>query len=148
MKLSALSIALLALTCNLHAEVALAKPWVRATIPAQKATAAFMELTSDDDVKLVSASCDLDATVEIHEMKMDGDVMKMRQVKEIELPSGKIVSLKPGGYHVMLLDLKKPINKDQVVTIKLVFEKKDGSSEIQEVEAKAYPIGETPFTDK
>ncbi|MDB6079689.1 MAG: hypothetical protein JWO82_3436 [Akkermansiaceae bacterium] len=148
MKIPTLLISLLALSGSLRADVTIADAWVRATVPAQKATGAFMKLTSKGDVKLVSATCDITKTVEIHEMSMDGEKMKMREVKAIDLPDGKTVSLKPGGYHVMLLDLPEQVKPGQEITFKLVFEKADGSRETQEVKAKAYPVNETPFTDK
>lgn len=148
MKIPTLLISLLALTASLRADVTIADAWVRATVPAQKATGAFMKLTSKGDVKLVSATCDVTATVELHEMSMDGETMKMREVKAIDLPDGKTVSLKPGGYHVMLLDLPEQVKAGQEVTFKLVFEKADGTRETQEAKVKAYPVNEVPFTEK
>ncbi|HPE04554.1 MAG TPA: copper chaperone PCu(A)C, partial [Thauera sp.] len=84
-----------------HAEVTVAEPWVRATVPAQKATGAFMHLKSDADARLVSAASPVAGVVEIHEMFMDKDVMKMSPIPGLDLPAGRDVELKPGGYHVM-----------------------------------------------
>jgi copper(I)-binding protein len=62
----------------------------------------------------------------VHEMKMDGDIMKMRSVPQLDLPAGKTVELKPGGYHMMLLDLKAPLLKDSIVPLTLVFKDAKG----------------------
>jgi copper(I)-binding protein len=77
----------------------------------QKGTGAFMKLTAKDGAKLVGASSPVAGVTEVHEMKMEGDVMKMRAVPALDLPAGKPVELKPGGYHVMLMDLKAPLAK-------------------------------------
>ena len=71
---------------------------------------------------------------EVHEMKMEGDVMKMRAIPALDLPAGKAVELKPGGYHVMLMDLKAPLMKDTVVPLTLVF--KDAKGAESKVELK------------
>ncbi len=70
---------------------------------------------------------------EVHEMKMDGNVMKMRAVPGLELPAGKAVELKPGGYHVMLMDLKGPLAKDSTVPVTLVFKDAKGVETRQEL---------------
>ncbi|MEY5097961.1 MAG: hypothetical protein RJA36_680 [Pseudomonadota bacterium] len=93
------------------AAVAVSKAWARATVPGQKATGAFMTLQSADGARLIGVKSPLADVAEIHEMKMDGNVMKMSPVAALELPAGKAVELKPGGYHVMLMDLKGPLNQ-------------------------------------
>lgn len=100
--------------------------WARATVQGQKATGAFMKLTAKDNAKLVSASSPAAGVVEIHEMKMDGGVMKMRAIPSLDLPAGKAVELKPGGYHVMLMDLKEPLKKETTVPITLVVKDDKG----------------------
>ena len=96
--------------------------WVRATVQGQKATGAFMKITAKDGVKLVGASSAAAGVTEVHEMKMDGDVMKMRAVPGgLEIPAGKTVELKPGGYHIMLMDLKAALPKDATVPLTLTF---------------------------
>jgi periplasmic copper chaperone A len=95
--------------------------WVRTSVQGQKATGAFMTLTAKNGAKLVSASSPVAGVSEVHEMKMEGDVMKMRAVPALELPAGKAVELKPGGYHVMLMDLKAALPKDSTVPMTLVF---------------------------
>lgn len=107
--------------------VTISDAWARATVPGQKASGAFMKLTAKESVKLVSVSSPAAAVAEIHEMKMDKDVMKMAALPNgVELPAGKAVELKPGGYHVMLMDLKAPLTKDSTVPLTLVFEDAKG----------------------
>ena len=101
--------------------------WARATVKGQMATGAFMTLTAKDGAKLVSATSPVAGVVEVHEMKMDGNVMKMRAVQGgLDLPAGKAVELKPGGYHVMLMDLKQPLTKDSTIPMTLVFKDAKG----------------------
>ena len=107
--------------------------WARTSVPGQKGTGAFMQLTASQTLKLVSASSPAAGVTEIHEMKMQGDVMKMRAIAALDLPAGKAVQLSPGGYHVMLLDLKAPLAKDTVVPITLVFKDAAGKELRQEV---------------
>ena len=123
-----------------HAEVTVKEPWVRATVAQQKATGAFMQLTAKTDSKLVEAKSPVAGVVEIHEMAMDKDVMKMRQIPGLALPAGKAVDLKPGGYHVMLLDLKGQVKEGDVVPVTLVFEGKDGKRENVEIKAPVRPL--------
>jgi len=119
------------------AEVTVAEPWVRATVPAQKATGAFMHLKSDTDARLVSASSPVAGVVEIHEMLMEKDVMKMNRIEGLDLPAGQSVELKPGGYHVMLMDLQAQVKEGDAVPLTLVVENKDGSRQTLEVTAPA-----------
>lgn len=101
--------------------------WVRATVPSQQATGAFMKLTAKEGVKLVGISTPAAAVAEVHEMKMDGDVMKMRAVTGgLDLPAGTAVELKPGGYHLMLMDLKATLVKDSRIPMTLVFKNAKG----------------------
>ena len=123
-----------------QAQVTVKDAWVRATVPQQKATGAFMQLQSTKDTKLVSASSPLTPNVEVHEMAMQDNVMKMRQVPAIELPAGKVVELKPGSYHVMLMNLQKPVSVGDTVSLTLSFEGKDGKRETVEVQAPVRPL--------
>lgn len=107
--------------------------WVRGTVAPQKATGAFMQITSAQGGKLVSAQSPVAGVTEVHEMAMDGNVMKMRAVPALELPAGKAVELKPGGYHVMLMDLKQPLQDGESVPLTLVVEGKDGKRETLEL---------------
>ncbi|KRC18336.1 copper chaperone PCu(A)C [Acidovorax sp. Root217] len=100
--------------------------WARASVPGQKGTGAFMKLTAPQGARLVSASSPAAGVTEVHEMKVDGDVMRMRAVPVLDLPAGKAVELKPGGFHVMLLDLKAPLAKDSTVPLTLTFKDAKG----------------------
>ena len=122
--LSVLSLSLLASLA--HAQVSVKDAWVRATVAQQKATGAFMMLESKQEAKLVSAQSPLAGVTEGHEMAMDNGVMKMRPIPFLALPAGKAVELKPGGYHVMLLDLKAPLAKGASVPLTLVFQDAKG----------------------
>jgi copper(I)-binding protein len=75
--------------------------------------------------------------VEVHEMAMDGGVMKMRAVPSLALPAGKAVDLKPGGYHVMLMDLKGQVKDGDTVPVTLVVEGKDGKRQTLELKVPA-----------
>ena len=122
------------------AQVTVKDPWVRATVAAQKATGAFMQITSAQDARLVEASSPVAGVVEVHEMVMDKDVMKMRAVKGLDLPAGKTVELKPGGYHVMLMDLKEQMKEGATVAVTLVVEGKDKKRSAIEVKAPVKPL--------
>lgn len=129
------AVAALLMTAALaQAQVQVEGAWARASVQGQKATGAFMKLTAKDGAKLVSASSPAAGVTEVHEMKMEGDVMKMRAIPTLDLPAGKAVELKPGGYHVMLMDLKAPLMKDTVVPLTLVF--KDAKGAESKVELK------------
>ena len=121
--------------------------WVRASVQGQKATGAFMRLTASEATRLVGAASPAAGVTEVHEMKMEGDVMKMRAVTGLDLPAGQAVELKPGGYHVMLLDLKGQVKDGEVVPVSLVFEGKDGKKQTVEVKAPARPLNAAAKTD-
>ena len=120
-----------------QAQVKVDDPWVRATVAPQKSTGAFMQLTSAKAAKVVAASSPLSAMVEIHEMKMDGDNMKMRAVDALPLPAGQVVALKPGSYHVMLMGLKAPIKAGETVPLTLTVEGEDKQRTAVEIKAVA-----------
>ena len=117
-------------------------PWVRGTVAQQKASAFFAQITSAGGGKLVAASSPVAGVVEIHEMAMDGNVMKMRAVPAVELPAGKVVELKPGGYHVMLMDLKQQLKAGDMVPVTLVIEGAGGRRETLEVKAPVRPLAD------
>ena len=101
--------------------------WARATVQGQKATGAFMKITAKDNAKLVGVSSPVAGVAEVHEMKMDKDVMKMAALPNgLDLPAGKAVELKPGGYHVMLMDLKAPLSKDSTIPLTLTVQDAKG----------------------
>ena len=110
--------------------------WARATVQGQTTAGAYMQLTSSERASLVGAESPAAASVEIHEMKMEGKVMRMRALSRLELLPGKTVELKPGGYHIMLLELKRPLKKGEIVPIRLKLEMKDKSVRTIEVRAE------------
>jgi len=129
-----LSFAMLALlTATASAQTSVKDAWVRSTVAPQKATGAFMRITSAQGGKLVAAQSPVAGVTEVHEMAMEGDVMKMRAVSALELPAGKAVELKPGGYHLMLMDLKQPLKTGESVPLTLTIEAKDGKRETLEL---------------
>ena len=107
--------------------------WVRATVQGQKATGAFMSLTAKKATRLVGIKTDAAAVAEVHEMSMDKDVMRMRPIPALDLPAGKTVTLKPGSYHVMLMNLKEPLPLDSHVQLTLLFEDAAGVKSQQEL---------------
>lgn len=130
-----------AFTFSAHAQVTVKDPWVRATVSAQKATGAFMQITSAQDARLVEARSPVAGVVEIHEMAMEKDVMKMRALPNgLALPAGKTVELKSGGYHVMLMDLKQQMKDGDTVPLTLVVEGKDKKRTTIEVKAPVKPL--------
>lgn len=111
--------------------------WVRATVPGQQATGAFMKITSKEGGTLVGVSSPVAGVAQVHEMKMEDGVMKMRAAAGgLELPAGKTVELQPGGYHVMLMDLKAPLKKDTLVPLTLVVKNAKGGESRVEVKAR------------
>ena len=119
-----------------QAQVQVKDAWARAAVQGQTATGAFMSLTSNDGARLIGASSPVAGVVEIHEMVMDGNVMKMRAVPGLDLPPGRSVELKPGGYHVMLMDLKRPLKVGERVPIELRLETRDKRLVTQPIEVE------------
>jgi copper(I)-binding protein len=122
------------------AQVAVAEAWVRGTVEGQRATGAFMKLTAPAATALVAAASPVAKIVEIHEMKMEGGVMKMNAVDRIALPAGQSVELKPGGYHVMLMALSAPLKEGDTVPITLTFQDAGGRKQALEVKATVKPL--------
>ena len=120
--------------------VAVHAPWVRGTVAGQKATGAYMELTSRVPARLVSASSPVAGAVEIHNMTMEKGVMKMFPVDGIDLPAGKPVKLAPGGYHAMMLDLRRQLKAGERVPFKLTFELADKRRETIDVDVEVRDV--------
>jgi copper(I)-binding protein len=118
------------------AQVNVSSAWARSTVPGQGGTGAFMTLVSRDGGKLIGAASPVAGVVELHEMAMENNVMKMRAIPSLDLPAGREVQLKPGGYHVMLLDLKRPLKVGEKVQIELRLETRDGKRVTQPVEVE------------
>ena len=99
-------------------------PYARATAPGQPTGGGFLKLTNKGDAdRLLSAAADVSTAVELHVMKMEGDVMRMRQVDAIDVPAGQTVELRPGGLHIMFVGLKAPLKAGERFPMTLRFEK-------------------------
>ena len=142
MKFVAVTAFLLSLSGHLYAQnVDVKDAWVRTSVQGQKATGAFMKITAKEGSTLVGVATPVAGVAEVHEMKMDGDVMRMRALPNgLALPAGKTVALTPGGYHVMLMDLKATLPKDSTIPLTLTF--KNAKGEQSQVELKV-PVATT-----
>jgi copper(I)-binding protein len=100
--------------------------WVRSAVPGQQGTGAFMRLTAHEPMQLVGLSTPIAGVAQVHEMKMEGDVMRMRAIGKLDLPAEQTVELKPGGYHLMLMDLKQPLVQGSMVPLSLVLRDSKG----------------------
>jgi hypothetical protein len=123
-----------------QAQTTVKDAWVRGTVAQQKATGLFAQITSAAGGRLVSVSSPVAGVVEIHEMTMEGSTMRMRAVPALELPAGRTVKLEPGGYHVMLMDLKQQVRPGDTVPVMLVIEGAGGKRETVEVKAAVRPL--------
>ncbi|MGZ5039151.1 MAG: copper chaperone PCu(A)C [Usitatibacter sp.] len=129
--------------CSLGVDAAVTATdaWVRATVPAQKTTGAFLTLQSTDDAKLVGVATPVANSAEIHESGMSAGTMRMHAVDSVALPAGRRVELKPGGYHVMLLGIAKPLGAGDKVPLTLTIEGPGGRRSTVDVVAEVRPLG-------
>ena len=125
-----LSFALVAFATSIQAQdakvgsIKIENAYVRATAPGQPAAGAFMKIDNSGAAdQLLSASSPAAGEVQLHQMSMEGNVMKMGQVKDIAVPANGSVDLKPGGYHIMLMNIKAPLKVGETVPVKLKFAK-------------------------
>jgi periplasmic copper chaperone A len=124
-----------------QAQVKVENSWVRGAVPGQLATGAFLDITSARDATLIKAESPIAGTVEVHGMEMKNNVMTMREAPKVDLPAGKQVRLAPGGFHIMLMDLKQPVKNGETVPLKLTIEYPDKKREIVEVKAQVRGLG-------
>ncbi|HMK13540.1 MAG TPA: copper chaperone PCu(A)C [Burkholderiales bacterium] len=136
--LGALALALCLSAAAVHADEALraTHAWVRVTAPGQRVAGAYLEIISTAPSKLVAASSPVAGNAEIHLMRLENGVMEMRQIKSLELPAKQTVKLEPGGLHIMLLDLKKPLKLGDKVPLRLTLQRADLSKTVVEVQAE------------
>lgn len=134
-KRAVFGLSLLGLAFQVSAQTKVDDAWVRATVPAQSASGAFMTVTADSDSKLLSVASPVAKDVQIHEMTMKNEVMSMGPVKSVDLPAGKAVSFDPNGYHVMLMGLTGQLKEGESVPLTLTVE--DAKGEKQTIEVKA-----------
>lgn len=119
---------LLALSSGARAQLSATDAWARATVPVQKATGAFMTLHTKAPVNVVRVESEIAGMAELHEMRMEGEVARMRPVQSVRVVPGAPVHLTPGGYHIMLMDLKRQLKAGERISIVLHFERADGSA--------------------
>ncbi|WP_448125977.1 copper chaperone PCu(A)C [Pseudomonas veronii] len=139
LKRTLIGLSLLGLAAHASAQVQVSDAWVRATVPGQPSSGAFMTVTADSDSKLLRVASPVAKDVQIHEMSMKDDVMRMGPVDSITLPAGTPVKLDPDGYHVMLMGLTGQIKEGDQVPLTLTVENAKG--ELQTVEVKAAARG-------
>ena len=127
---------LLAASATAQGQVEARAAWARATVQGQTTAGAYMQLTSSERASLVGVESPAASGAEVHETRMEGKVMRMRALSRLELFPGKTVELKPGGYHIMLVELRRPLKKGEIVPIRLKLETKDKSVRTLEVRAE------------
>ncbi len=110
--------------------------WVRASAPGQNNTAGYMRIRSGVPAKLVGVKAAFAQSIEIHHTSMDGGVMRMRPVAELDLPAGQTVKLEPGGYHLMIMGVKEPLAAGQQVGLTLVIAAQASAESSLEVRAR------------
>ena len=142
-----LMLSLLGMSLHVSAQTVVDDAWVRATVPGQPSSGAFMHITATTDSKLVEVKSPVAKTVQIHESKMENDVMSMQAVPSIALPAGKTVNIEPEGYHVMLIDLVGQIKEGDSVPLTLIVEDSKGIKESIEVQAQARALNTMPMHD-
>ena len=123
------------------APVAAAGAWARPTVQGQTSSGVYVTLTASEPLTLVSASSPVAAVAELHEMKLEGDVMRMRALDTLALPAGKPVELKPGGYHLMLQQLKAPLKPDTSIPVTFTFRTAGGEARQLALQV---PVSATP----
>ncbi|WP_426171086.1 copper chaperone PCu(A)C [Pseudoduganella sp. R-34] len=133
----------IAFAASAAAQVTVREPWIRATVPAAQATGAFMELVSKQDARLVEVRSPAAGIIEIHQMSMQGDRMMMSAVEGIDLPAGKPVALASGGYHIMMMDLKRQMKAGETVPMTLVIQGKGKKQETVQVQVPVKPLSYT-----
>lgn len=131
------------------AHVDIADLWIRPTVEGQMGTGGFMKITAREDLQLVGVSTPITKAAEVHEMrtsKTDASVMEMRAIQSLDLPKGKTVELKPGGHHLMLMDLKQPLKNGNTVPLTLHFKDAKGAASKLDVTATVGRAGLPPAT--
>ena len=112
------------LVSSAHAQMQIEKPWARATAPGAKVAGGYMLIRNQGAAdRLVSASSPASAKVELHVHVNEGGVMKMREVPGYDVPAKGSFELKPGGAHLMFLDIKQPFKEGEKLPVTLKFEK-------------------------
>ncbi|MFP5393185.1 MAG: copper chaperone PCu(A)C [Gammaproteobacteria bacterium] len=148
LRAAALALALNAVIGSAQAQVTVRDAWVRATVPVQKASGAFMTLRATRATRLVEVTSPVAASVQVHRSDMQDGTMRMEEVDGIDLPAGQDVSLATGGYHVMLMGLTRQLKEGETVPLTLVFQSPGKKAKAQAperitVQAQVKPLGYT-----
>ncbi len=135
----------LGLTAAAQAQTVATDAWVRATVPGQKATGLFLQLTSPTPARLVGGQTPAAASLEVHEMRMADGVMRMRALPALDLPAGQPVALKPGNVHIMLMGLPAPVKVGDTLPVTLTIEHPGGKTEALQLQVpvRAHPAAST-----
>ncbi|GIZ51900.1 copper chaperone PCu(A)C [Noviherbaspirillum aridicola] len=141
MKNLVLASILAGLTPVASADVTINEPWARATVPGQPVGAAYMKISSTSTARLLSAESDIAKEVQVHTMQNHEGVMKMREHGQLEISAGQTVELAPGGLHLMLMGLKKPLAAGDTLNVKLTFEDAKKVKSTAVVAVPVRPIG-------
>jgi copper(I)-binding protein len=123
------------------AQVVISEPWVRGTVEGQTSTVAYMTLKSGVATRLVSVTSPLAARCTVHEMTMDGNLMRMRALDALQIPAGATVRLEEGHDHLMLEGLKRPIKAGETVSLTLQFVDSKGARQTVKVQAPVRALG-------
>jgi len=138
LRISLICLAFLGFASTVSAQIKVENAWVRATVPNQQATGAFLKITTVDAMRLVAVSSTAAKISEIHEMKLEGGIMKMRALPEgLAIAANNTLELKSGGYHVMMMELTQTIKAGDMVPLQLHFVDAKGKKQVLGVEAKA-----------
>jgi len=129
-----------AATAHAAEDVQVSDAWVRATMPGQEVAGAYLNLRSEKAAKLVKTESPVADSAAIHSMSMKNGVMEMRELPELALPAGKTVKLAPGGFHIMLIDLKKPLKAGETVPLKLTIRHRDNTLSVLDVQAEVRQV--------
>lgn len=123
------------------AQVTVLDPWVRGTVEGQTSTGAYMTLKSDKGVRLVTVTSPLAARSSIHEMSMNGNVMRMRTLESLPIPAGSTVALEEGHDHLMLEGLSHALKEGDQIRLTLTFVDASGNKQSVDVQAPVRPLG-------
>ncbi|MCB1886235.1 MAG: copper chaperone PCu(A)C [Rhodocyclaceae bacterium] len=128
-----------------QADITVSDAWVRASLPQQRATGAFMTISAGaHGARLVGARSTVAAVTEVHEMKLVDNIARMGRVEAVDVGPGQVVELKPGSYHIMLMELKQPVQVGDTVELELIFEQ-GGATRSVPVTAVARPLTGAPM---
>jgi copper(I)-binding protein len=125
-----------------HAEVTATNAWVRGMVPGQKTTAAYLTLKSSEDAKVVSVASPAAGKAQLHASMIMSGVAHMEALDGLALPAGKAVELKPGGEHVMLMEVPRPLHPGATVPLSLTIVDAKGKRSTLDVKAVVRPIAE------